>query len=658
MNRRKILLVTAAIPAAGVLARSGPAAAAPWPEPPISVAVEPLEAGSVAYAPLAPEFAGAPGGGKLVVRLRVTNTGTEVLNVTGITFSFPGSSVPNKIMQGVDLLFDVDVDDDGTKDGPEFQPGQSKWWSNGGVTLADDTKVKNQVYLPTPIPSSVTIQITCDGYLFAYQVTLPLTPYKVSHRLPIDVADLRPGECLKSAGDHWATGGAAGSQIYAHDVGVVGWDGAKWTSLLPGKDGTANEHFRGWNVPIRTVADGTVWAAVDGMADNTVLGSLPVPTPDPVGGNSVWIAHPDGTMTWYTHLRNGTVTVQQGDTVVAGQILGRLGNSGNSSGPHIHLETRRRSDTLRNPLRPMLFKDAWLLEMTQGTPWDPDSNLWVPALNRALPPKEMLIWPSGWHPTWYPRGKAELVLPGIRSTDYQTVFNRATEAGYRPVWVDAHEVGTQVFFNLIMRPEDGVPWVAKHGMDGTAYQNEYDLMREQGYRLINVTSYVDSGVRYAAVWRKQGGPELRAYHGWSAAAHSTEYAKLVAAGYHPVNISVVAPGDTLKYTALYLKENVGVFEAPTFLDAAGYQDAWNTNTRAGRHLVYLNAYQYAGSYRFSAVFQQYAAGSGGTAGQHHLDANALTTVLETRAQAGMLTRVLAGYNRGGTANYGAGWRRA
>jgi hypothetical protein len=658
MDRRKLLLATAVVPAVGVLARTAPASAAPWPEPPITVGVEPLEGGAVAYAPLAPEFAGAPGGAKLVLRLLITNNATSTLTITSISVAFPGSSVPTKIMQGVDLVFNVDVDNDNVPDGPEFQPGQSKWWSNGTVTLADNSTAKNQVYLPQPVPDQVTITIEVDGYLYAWQVTLPMAPYAISHKLPIDLADLRTGECLKSAGDHWANGGPAGSQIYAHDVAVVGWDGSKWTDKLPGKDGSANDHYRAWNLPVRAVADGTVWSAQDGMADNTVLGQFPSPTPNPVGGNNVWLVHADGTMTWYTHLRQGSVTVVQGDTVVAGQILGRLGNSGNTTGPHIHLEARKRSTPLANPLRPMLFKDAWLLEQGAGTPWDADSNLWVPALNRALPPKEMLIWPSGWHPTWYPRGKAELVIPNIAAGDYQTTFNRAVEPGYRPVWVDAYEIGTRTFFNLIMRPEDGVPWVARHGMDSAGYQSQYDLMKRDGFRLINVTSYLDNGaVRYAAIWRKQGGPELVAYHGLGAAAHQTQFNSLVGSGFHPVNISVVSPGDTLQFTAFYLKESVGVFEAPSFVDSAGYQSAWNTNTRAGRHLVYLNAYQHAGSYRFSAIFQQFATGSGGTAGQHDIGLTTLNDSLETRSQGGFLTRCLAGYNRGGVANFGAGWRR-
>jgi murein DD-endopeptidase MepM/ murein hydrolase activator NlpD len=40
----------------------------------------------------------------------------------------------------------------------------------------------------------------------------------------------------------------------------------------------------------------------------------------------------------YAHIIPGTITVKAGEQVHRGQVLGRLGNSGNSSEPHLHLQ--------------------------------------------------------------------------------------------------------------------------------------------------------------------------------------------------------------------------------------------------------------------------------------------------------------------------------
>lgn len=53
-------------------------------------------------------------------------------------------------------------------------------------------------------------------------------------------------------------------------------------------------------------------------------------------GKHIKIRHPDGTETLYAHLSG--MRVRKGQRVKAGQMIGRVGNSGNSSGPHLHFE--------------------------------------------------------------------------------------------------------------------------------------------------------------------------------------------------------------------------------------------------------------------------------------------------------------------------------
>jgi len=58
-------------------------------------------------------------------------------------------------------------------------------------------------------------------------------------------------------------------------------------------------------------------------------------------GNFVRILHPDGTMGVYLHLMRGSVVVKEGQQVVVGQALAKSGNTGNSSGPHLHFVVQR-----------------------------------------------------------------------------------------------------------------------------------------------------------------------------------------------------------------------------------------------------------------------------------------------------------------------------
>ena len=58
-------------------------------------------------------------------------------------------------------------------------------------------------------------------------------------------------------------------------------------------------------------------------------------------GNFVRILHDDGTMGVYLHLMKGSVTVREGQRVTAGNPIARSGNTGNSTGPHLHFVVQR-----------------------------------------------------------------------------------------------------------------------------------------------------------------------------------------------------------------------------------------------------------------------------------------------------------------------------
>ncbi len=58
-------------------------------------------------------------------------------------------------------------------------------------------------------------------------------------------------------------------------------------------------------------------------------------------GNFVRILHDDGTMGVYLHLQKGSVGVREGQRVAQGSLLARSGNTGNSTGPHLHFVVQR-----------------------------------------------------------------------------------------------------------------------------------------------------------------------------------------------------------------------------------------------------------------------------------------------------------------------------
>lgn len=121
--------------------------------------------------------------------------------------------------------------------------------------------------------------------------------------------------------------------------------------LFPVPDGDEitqeySEQHKAWDIAAVTgsavvaAEEGTVtyvqiW---DGSYDTTGMMSY---------GHMIQIEHPDGNTTLYAHLSE--INVQQGEKVVRGQRIGRVGSTGNSTGPHLHFEVMSETGKKENP---------------------------------------------------------------------------------------------------------------------------------------------------------------------------------------------------------------------------------------------------------------------------------------------------------------------
>jgi len=91
-----------------------------------------------------------------------------------------------------------------------------------------------------------------------------------------------------------------------------------------------------YGAPVKAVSDGVVQYARSDQPDQ-VPGKMPTNLQfDELIGNAVILRQSSGLRQIYVHLAPGSVTVKAGDRVSAGQVLGRLGNSGASLAPHLH----------------------------------------------------------------------------------------------------------------------------------------------------------------------------------------------------------------------------------------------------------------------------------------------------------------------------------
>jgi hypothetical protein len=204
----------------------------------------------------------------------------------------------------------------------------------------------------------------------------------------------------------------AGPQLFAYDVGVSVESGSGHLSRLPGTDGTKNEHSRIWGKPIYAIADGTVVHFRNNFPDN--------PRPLQAGEEydttfpdlyQQWQALGDGNGNFFTietasetvvyaHMIAGTLNpalLSPGAAVTAGDFLGLAGNSGNSTGPHLHIHANQTvagdNTSWDNAPRPMPMRGAHAVRWSALDANAPSAP-WVKLQGRGFPLSQCAIWPS------------------------------------------------------------------------------------------------------------------------------------------------------------------------------------------------------------------------------------------------------------------------
>jgi hypothetical protein len=117
------------------------------------------------------------------------------------------------------------------------------------------------------------------------------------------------------------------NQKYAFDLLKVDQNGKTHQH-----EGNKNADYFAFGKKVLAPAGGVVTDVIRGVRDN-IPGSM---NPYSALGNAVFIQHRDHEISVLAHLKLGSITVNVGDRVESGQLIGLCGNSGNSSEPHLH----------------------------------------------------------------------------------------------------------------------------------------------------------------------------------------------------------------------------------------------------------------------------------------------------------------------------------
>ena len=118
-------------------------------------------------------------------------------------------------------------------------------------------------------------------------------------------------------------------------------------------NGLQNEDYYCFGKQLNAPGKGKIIAVLNTIYDN-IPGEFNGEVPE---GNHVIIDHENGEFSMMAHFKEGSIIVSVGDIVTKGQEIGKAGNSGNSSEPHLHYQLQTTADPMTGEGLPAQFSN-------------------------------------------------------------------------------------------------------------------------------------------------------------------------------------------------------------------------------------------------------------------------------------------------------------
>jgi hypothetical protein len=198
---------------------------------------------------------------------------------------------------------------------------------------------------------------------------------------------------------------------------------------------------------------------------------------------------------------------------------------------------------------------------------------------------------------------------GIDANTYQQTFDTLVTQGFRLTSICGYSEGRDARFNAVWQQRAGSDWQARHGMTADQYQATFNDLIRQGFRLTHVSGYAIGGqARYAAIWEQRPGPDWQARHGMTREQYQQTFDDLARQGYVLIQVSGYRVNVDVLFAAIWEKQNGVVWQARHGLTSSAYQKTFDEMVAAGNRLAWVSGYSDTGIARYAAIWRREPSG--------------------------------------------------
>jgi len=161
--------------------------------------------------------------------------------------------------------------------------------------------------------------------------------------------------CCDSITSHRGAVMAINGQLRVPERFAIDWLKLDDTGRAFSGDDSKLASYAYYGTEIHAVADGVVVNSYDGAEEQIPGADAKGITTENIGGNMLVVDIGGGAYAFYAHMQRGSLRVMVGDHVTTGQVIGLLGNTGNSTAPHLHFHVMDGPSPLDSNGLPFVF---------------------------------------------------------------------------------------------------------------------------------------------------------------------------------------------------------------------------------------------------------------------------------------------------------------